>query len=106
MGDAEVLGKGYAKVAVLGRDVVYVKLSTLSSRMFGRGWTTHHGTFLLGYPADIENAGLELPLAQALELCEELDGRCGGVTCDGPSCTVRAGTNSGELLPSPIGEDS
>eukprot|EP00929_Paragymnodinium_shiwhaense_P009263 TRINITY_DN113365_c0_g1_i1.p1 TRINITY_DN113365_c0_g1~~TRINITY_DN113365_c0_g1_i1.p1 ORF type:complete len:568 (+),score=100.77 TRINITY_DN113365_c0_g1_i1:100-1803(+) len=103
-----VLQHGYAKVAVLGRDVVYAKLSTLVGRISSLAeglpsrWRRHHGAFLLGHAAGDEFEG---SLQDSQARCEWLGDDCGGVTCssDESSCSVRAGT---ALYGSPSGEVS
>mmetsp|Transcript_108696 Transcript_108696/g.317989 ORF Transcript_108696/g.317989 Transcript_108696/m.317989 type:complete len:579 (-) Transcript_108696:8-1744(-) len=102
--ETEVLQHGYAKVAVLGRDVVYARLDLLRGQL-GAGelsWRRFAGTFLPGFAAGDE---LPRPLAAARSRCEGLGRQCGGVTCDREegACSVRAGR---QLWTSPSGEVS
>merc|ERR1712232_803705 len=90
--------------AVLGRDVVYVKLAHLSGHVAAAdaAWGRLPGTFFAGYAADDD---VERPIAESKAKCEELGEACSGVTCtkDEQFCTARAGH---ETLESPFAEVS
>merc|ERR1712080_297976 len=97
--ETEILQQGYAKVAVLGRDVVYVQIAELPrfaawAREAG-DWAQRAGSFL---PELVPGAFDEgSPLAEAKATCDTLGDICAGVTCaskdPGRGCTPRAGKN-------------
>eukprot|EP00928_Gymnodinium_smaydae_P037932 TRINITY_DN26272_c0_g1_i1.p1 TRINITY_DN26272_c0_g1~~TRINITY_DN26272_c0_g1_i1.p1 ORF type:complete len:571 (-),score=114.08 TRINITY_DN26272_c0_g1_i1:202-1878(-) len=115
--ETELLVHGYAKVAVLGRDCVYVRLSELppfsalgaadgepgrpASDSEAR-WRRHGSRFLPGFAGGDE---VERPLAASKARCDALGADCAGVTCDAKeqACTVRAGAS---LQASPFAEVS
>lgn len=89
--DTEVLQYGYAKVAVLGRDVVYAKLGALYSQMgIDKLWRHHQDSFLLGYALE---DGIDRSEIEAKAQCVEMAESCSGVTCSNvdQACTLRSG---------------
>eukprot|EP00927_Polykrikos_kofoidii_P018823 TRINITY_DN18772_c0_g2_i1.p1 TRINITY_DN18772_c0_g2~~TRINITY_DN18772_c0_g2_i1.p1 ORF type:complete len:599 (-),score=91.99 TRINITY_DN18772_c0_g2_i1:17-1762(-) len=90
--DTEVLRRGFAKVAVLGRDIVYVQTASLLRSRLYVNWGTHTDTFLPGYALD--DVTLR-PFEESRIRCEQIGVQCGGVTCsgveEGSLCSVRAG---------------
>eukprot|EP00927_Polykrikos_kofoidii_P018821 TRINITY_DN18772_c0_g1_i1.p1 TRINITY_DN18772_c0_g1~~TRINITY_DN18772_c0_g1_i1.p1 ORF type:complete len:603 (-),score=85.70 TRINITY_DN18772_c0_g1_i1:381-2189(-) len=106
--DTEVLRRGFAKVAVLGRDAVYVQTATLlRSRLQVQehaSWGAYTDSFLSGYALDDDTLR---PLEESRIRCHQIGMECSGVTCSGVEadsmCSVRAGRR---LWGSPVGEVS